>query len=237
MIKKPKNMTKRKYYSKSQRLKDFFLNNKPLIYFWLIIVALLIIVAFLRPVIESFVMGSPELRDTYLFVKGQLDKNSMLWLFIISFLGSLFFITLTTDIFFFFFIVRGADPLQTVFIYMIAVVLGRVVNYWIGYLFSGFVTRKVLKQDYHDFNKKYSKIESSVLFFGNFIPLFPTEFYIAFLGTVKYDFWKVLLYNTLGKLIKLLFIAGSIEFVINNLGFFQINFFDEVKMFLEALLP
>jgi membrane protein YqaA with SNARE-associated domain len=203
--------------------KSFFKEYRTFLYFigWMAI--LVIVFALLQPLLLKWVNSNPDTKETYDFVKDQLAKNSLLWLGIITFLGALFFVAIPTDLVFAYYIVNSRYPWLPMLIFFLGTMLGRTVNYWFGYIFSGFVTRKVLHNQ--DFSNKFVKLEESILVFGNIIPFFPNEFYVTFLGTLKFNFWKYLLFNSLGKILKIIIIVLFVKYVVVG-GFTIVNWFD-----------
>ena len=224
--------------TKKSGLRLFIQDNKSIINFILAMIGILVLLTILQPYLLRLLQQNPEMYETYRFVESQLGKNSLLWLFMISFIGSLFFVTIPTDFFYFYYLLAGANIFSTTIVYFLGVTLGRIVDYWIGYIFSGFVIKHVIKKNEEEFNRKFGLWGSNILFFGNLIPFFPLEFFAAFVGTLKLNFWKFLLYNCLGKIVKLLLLVILIKyFMLYNIGFLNFNFFDFVKNMLEMLLP
>jgi membrane protein DedA with SNARE-associated domain len=216
---------------------SFYKKNKRVINFIIFMVIFLFILILMRPLFLKAIQINPELYETYKFVQGQLDKNSMLWLYIITSIGALFFISIPSDLILVYYIISGANPFLTIIVYFAGHMSGRTIDYGIGFSFSKIVTERVLKDDYDNFSKKFSKWEASLLFFGNLIP-FPNEFFCAFVGTIKYNYWKFLLFNGAGKLLKIIIIVMFLKyFLLYNTEFLTFDFFEFVKNLLELLLP
>ena len=218
--------------------KSFFEENKKIIYFIVGLMLIFIAITLLQPFFMKLIEKDPDASSTYHFVVGQIGDNSMLWLFVVSFISSLFFIIFPSDFIFSYYIIAGANPFLTLINYFLGVMLGRIVDYWIGFLFSDFVTKKIIKQDYNDFNEKFSKWGISVLFFGNLIPFFPIEFFVTFVGTLKFSFWKTFWYSVSGKILKLILLIVFFKYLIlYNTQILNFNFFGLVQSAMKMLLP
>jgi membrane protein YqaA with SNARE-associated domain len=185
------------------------------------IVLITIILILLQPVLLKMIAANPDLNETYQFVVGQIHRTSILWLFIIAFIGGLFFIAIPVDIIFSYYLIMGADPLLCIIAAFVGVMLSRCLDFWFGHLFDDYVREKILREDVESFNARFSRWESSIVFFGNFIPLFPLEPFIVFLGTTDYKFTKFLLYHGMGKLLKLVLIAAFILLIGHHTNLFD----------------
>ncbi len=195
-----------------------------------ILVIALIIAAFQSYAIAHAAQDSWVSR-TYTAAKDQLAQKSFFWLFMISFIGSTILVSLPAHFFYIYYILDGADPWMTTVVAVISVSLGRVVNYGIGFFFSRLVRKKILKEDVKTFNKKFSKWGVSLLVVGNFVPFFPIEALTVFLGSVKFNFWKFLLWLLAGKLIELLLLVLFIKYFLTyGVSILTFNIYEFLKM-------
>ena len=215
---------------------DYWKEYGPLIKFLGFFFLLFVVLALLQPIILHLIQGNSSLNETYEFIKNQLTKNSIIWLFIISFAGALFFISIPIDIFFLYYIVNSANPWICILASLIGVMIGRSFDLWFGYLFRDYAYKNVIKEHKKYFNKKFSKWESMILFFGNLIPMFPIEPFVVFIGTTKYKYTKFLVYHGLGKLLKLILIVLFVKFFLQQQVLLSFNFFEIIRSMMAQLL-
>jgi membrane protein DedA with SNARE-associated domain len=154
----------------------------------------------------NIVKSVPALNSVYEYALLQLRDTSMVWLFVAAFLGGLFIIPLASDFLFAYYILVGANPFLTIIVTFIGVMIARAVDFWFGRLFSDYAHKHFIKENAKKFHEKFDKWGSSVLFFGNFVPFFPNELFIVFIGATEYKFKKFLFYHGLSKLLKLILI-------------------------------
>jgi len=211
--------------------KSFWQEYSRLILFAGGILAIALIMAAFQPYIITHADKDSWISQSYMTAKDQLAQKSFFWLFMISFIGSTILVSLPAHFFYVYYILDGADPWMTTLVAVISVSLGRVVNYGIGFFFSRFVRKKILKEDVKTFNKKFSKWGTSLLVVGNFIPFFPIEALTVFLGSVKFNFWKFLLWLLIGKLIELLLLVLFIKFFLTyGVNILTFNIYEFLKM-------
>jgi membrane protein YqaA with SNARE-associated domain len=195
-----------------------------------------VIAALMQPIILKVIINSPDLKSTYDFIKGELDKTSIFWLFIVAFISGLFFISLPIDILFLYYIISGGDPLLSFIAVWSGIIISHTLDFWFGHLFRDYTYKHVIKEHSQQFGKKLSKWGSSILFFGNFIPFFPMETFVVFIGTTKYKFSKYLIYQGLGKFLKLALIILFVKFFVDQQVLLTFNFFDVIRSMMEYLL-
>jgi membrane protein YqaA with SNARE-associated domain len=220
----------------SKNVEKIWVDYKNIIVFMFIILVVSIIIVLLQPLIFKVINKSPALAADYYYALSQIGKLSMLWLFIVTFLGSLFFISVPSDFIFLYYIFNGANPVNTIVATFFGVMLGRSVDFGFGAMFRKYTLKSIITKKY-DFKKRVRKVESSLVFFGNFIPIFPIELFIVFIGTTKYTYWKFLLYNGLGKILKLIIMALFINYLLyNEAQVLSFHFFDFIKGIIEFML-
>ena len=193
-----------------------------------IILLITLILVLMQPILLKIIKSNDDLSMTYNFIRLQLHNTSVLWLFIISFVGGLFFITIPSDIFFLYYIIRGANPIWCIIAVFVGVSLSRTIDFFFGHIFREYTYKHIIKNDAKKFDEKFDKWGNSIVFFGNFIPLFPIEPFIVFVGTTDYKYTRFILYHSLGKILKLILIVLFVEFFMHQ-HIFLVNFFDVIK--------
>ncbi len=229
-------MPKPKFKKKDIKKQSFWKENKRIIWFAVILCLFSVAITLLQPLFEQLIQNNPSLNENYKFILQQLDEQSFIWLFIIAFIGSLLIFPLAVDFLFAFYILANANPYYTTIACFSGVVLGRIVDYWFGYLFSDIVTKKIIKKHIKQFRKDFSRWGISMIFFGHFIPFFPLEPLSAFLGSIKFDFWKFLAYTCLGKIIKLLLLIMFFKYFFTyGIALMTFSFTDLIKIMFNSL--
>jgi len=217
-------------------MKKFWKDYRNIIIFMSVILLVSIIIVALQPLIVSIISGDPALAAEYHYALSQVNHLSILWLFIVTLLGSMFFIAIPSDFIFIYYIFNGANPVYTILATFFGVMIGRSIDFGFGAIFRKY-TLKNLMSNKKDFKKRFRKVESSLVFFGNFIPMFPIEFLAVFIGTTRYKYWKFLAYNSAGKIIKLIIMAIFVKYLLyNEANILSFHFFDFVKGIIETIL-
>lgn len=163
--------------------------------------------------ILSFLQKSDTLWMIYKIFETEVESKSLLGLFYISFFGSLFFISLPLEVIFLFYLGLNYTVFQIMTVIIIGELIGTVINYFIGLFVGEKAMEWLLKKQYSDFKFKINRAGAFILLVGNIIP-FPIDIFVLVLGTVKYNFRRLIIYTILGKLIKLtLLYLGYVYFV------------------------
>ncbi len=217
-----------KKHKRLAKAKEYFFDHKQIIGFIAVWIVILVAISLLQPVFFGLIEEHQDLKETYQFVLSQLDRHSYVWLLIIVSIGALFLIGIPVDFVVFAYLLTGANVWYTAIAYLLGVLIGRSINYFVGRLFSRVVIEKIIKKEYKEFSRKYARIASAVLFFGNFIPLFPMDLFTGFAGTIKYPYWKLLLYQSLAYLIKIFIIISVISYLTVS-GVPDLNMFTWIK--------
>ncbi len=199
-----------------RRIIDFIKEHERIIRFIGVFLAIAVLAVVLQPIVLKIIKSNPDLSTTYNFITMQLNKMSILWLFIVVLVGTFFFIALPNDFLFLFYILRGADPFLTTLACFFGIFFGRMFNFWFGSLFRDYAKKHVFKKKFKSFHEKFHKHGGAWLFWGNFIPFFPMEQFNTFVGTTHYGFRKYLLYQSLGKLSKLILLYIGIHLLMER---------------------
>lgn len=144
---------------------------------------------------------NPTIWSIYLAINAEITAKTLLGLFLTSFFGALFFISLPIELVFLYYLTLEFNPLAVFLIALTGNSFGMLFNYFFGYLLGPNLLRKWLKEKYESWRKLLIKSGPFLLIFGNIVP-FPIEPIAVFIGGVRYPFTKFLIYTFLGKLIK-----------------------------------
>ncbi|MGV8151278.1 MAG: VTT domain-containing protein [Candidatus Woesearchaeota archaeon] len=216
----------------------FYKEHKAIILFMLIMFGITTIIMLLRPVFMNWIYSNPDLDAIYESIKYQVENLSLVWLFVGTMVGSLVIFGLPVELLFLFYILSGANPILSIIFATAGIMIARMANYYIGYRFRHYTRHLLEKND--KFKKKFHNIQTSLIFWGNFLPVFPVDHYIVFVGASHYNFKKFMLLNGLGKLIKLIVLFIFAKYVaLKYISIININFFDVVKqimMFIFSII-
>jgi len=188
----------------------------------------------MRPWLLEQIKQSPWMSNIYYSINNQIQHRSLIWLFIATFIGSIFIFSMPVELVFVFYVITGANMFLSVIVATAATITARCVNFLIGSKFRHLTAN--LKEKDENFHKKFRRTTTSLIFFGNFIPAFPVEHFAVFVGTTHYKFKKFLIYETLGKFLKLMLIAVFLKFLLINLDLLSVSFYDLTKNFMAWIL-
>lgn len=135
---------------------------------------------------------------------------------------------------FVYYIITGANVFLSIIAATLGTISGRCVNFFIGSKFK-YLTAHLKEKDAR-FQKKFNNTNTSLIFFGNFLPAFPVEHFAVFIGTTHYSFIKFLKYQLAGKLLKLTIMAIFIKLLFWNLDLLNVSFYDLTKTFIKWVL-
>lgn len=214
-------------------IKKFAIEHKRILIFMAITFAISTTFFLLQPLLLAWIRGNPALSGIYDSVRAQILHLSLVWLFVATFVGSIFIFSLPVELVFVYYVVSGANPILAILIATAGTIAARCVNFLIGSKFRHLTSH--LREKDEEFKKKFHKAQTSLIFLGNFIPGFPVEHFAVFVGTTHYRFRKFLTYEIAGKLLKYILIASFITFVLYNMQIVDINFLDITRQFMSWL--
>lgn len=217
-----------------QKIKNFAVEHKQILIFMAITFVISTTFFILRPWFMDAIMESPSLSAIYQSINSQIYQKSMMWLFIATFIGSIFVFSLPVELIFVYYVITGANVFLSIIAATAGTISARCLNFFIGSKFRHLTTN--LKEKDERFKKRFHKTQTSLIFFGNFIPAFPVEHFAVFVGTTHYNFKKFLIYETAGKLLKFIIIAVFLKFLLMNLGLLSISFYDLTKDVMTLIL-
>ena len=217
--------------------KGIFTRYKRLTYFIATLLLFVCLIFLLKPVIYSAFQNVPLFNNIYSYVMNQLSIQSYVWLLLAAIVASFFLSIFPSDFVFIYYIVSGANIWISSLVFFVGLSIGRIINYWVGYLFSGFVTKHIIRENHEKFNKKFSTLGNSFLVLGNLFPFFPADIFALFLGTIKYSFWKFLIYNSIGKILRILIILVFLLYLKDHLTVFtNIPVYDFFRNIMQLII-
>ena len=217
-----------------QKIKNFAREHKYLLIFIAITFIISSTFFILRPWLLEQILKSPWMSSIYQSINNQIRHRSIIWLFIATFIGSIFVFSMPVELVFAYYVVTGADIVLSLIAATAGTIIARCVNFLIGSKFRHLTAH--LKDKDENFKRKFHKTQTSLIFFGNFMPLFPVEHFAVFVGTTHYRFKKFLIYEITGKLLKLIIIAVFLKFLLINLDMLNISFYDLTKNLMTWIL-
>jgi membrane protein YqaA with SNARE-associated domain len=188
--------------------------NKLIIF--LFIIALLFCIYFLRNYIIDFLKGIPILWALIGPIISEVQKGSLLGLFYLVFLGSLFFISIPAEFSILYYLSLGHNPILVIAVTILGNILGLTVDYFFGRLFGESLIRFFVKNKFDGLKGLLDKIGGGVLLVGNILPV-GTELIVLVVGSIKYNFKKFLIYSLVGMTIKYCGMFFLKNYLIENL--------------------
>jgi membrane protein YqaA with SNARE-associated domain len=195
-----------------RRKKQIFTNEQNYYFFlkwWIIIFLILIIYIFYNQIIFYFLSilkSNPTLYSNYLYIENHIKNSTFLGLFIVSILGSLFFLTLPSEALLIYYL----STTNHFFIYIITILIfgnliGLILNYFFGLILGRGLTSLLFKNKFLDYQRKIHRYGGVILFIGNILPG-PIEFLAVFYGTFRFPFLRYVYLCFMGRLFKYIII-------------------------------
>lgn len=215
--KKEKNLKKTKF------LKSF---KWPFIFILLIIAYIFYqpFILFLLNILKS----NPTAYHYYLIIESNILNKTLLGLFFVSILGSLFFLILPSEAIFIYYL--GSTDLffgYVIFFTVFGSLIGLSFNYFFGFILGEKVIRFLFKKNFWNYKEKIEKYGGMVLFLGNIFPG-PIEVLVIFYGGFKFNYKRFLFLSMIGRLIKYVIIFIAFYFFWDQINFYYnilINWF------------
>ena len=171
----------------------------------IIILVVVLIYMFYNTIILYFLellKLSPTVYNAYLFIESEVQAQTLMGLFLISILGSLFFLVLPSEALFFYYL--SETDHFAVFIISLVVggsLIGLSFNYFFGRLVGERVIRALFKKNFDKYKEKIDKLGGYVLLIGNIIPG-PIEVLVVFYGGFKFHYGRFIFLCMIGRIIK-----------------------------------
>jgi len=137
-------------------------------------------------------------------------------MFYAVFLGSLFFIVFPLEIIYLYYLYGGYNVFEIAGIYLVASVLGLLLDYLIGLLFGERILRYLFKDKLDKFQALGQKYGGFFVFIGNML-IFPIQYFSLLLGSLRYSFKKFLFYTIVGIIIKLVILTLWGSYILSNI--------------------
>lgn len=194
-----------------------------------IIILLIVILYFTYNNIILFFLNllnsNPQLYAMYLYMESQIQNNTFPGLFFMSFLGSLFFLSLPAEILYIYYL-SNVDKsfLILLTIMVIGNTVGFVFNYLCGFIVGERILSMIFKKSYFKYKNFIDKYGGYFLFFGNILPG-PVELLSIFYGGFRYSFKNYIYLCFMGRLVK---------FIIITIAYFM--FWDQLLTYYELVI-
>lgn len=170
-----------------------------------IIILLIIILYFTYNQIILFFLeilkANPQLYSFYLYVEAQIANTTYTGLFAMAVLGSLFFLSLPSEILFIYYLSVGKSALIVFVVMVVGSLIGLAFNYFFGMLVGERLLKFMFKKNFEKYRNMINKYGGYLLFFGNIFPG-PIELLSLFYGAFKYNFRYYLYLSMVGRAIK-----------------------------------
>ena len=181
----------------------------------LIITFIVLIYLFYNSIILYFLellKLNPTVYNYYLFMENEIANNTIKGLFMVSVLGSLFFLVLPSEALFIYYLSQTDHFFGLI---ILLTVLGSVVglsfNYFFGRLLGERVIKLIFKKNFDKYKEKIDKVGGYVLLFGNILPG-PIEVLAVFFGGFKFHYGRFIFLCFIGRLIKYLILFALYVF-------------------------
>lgn len=190
--------------SNLRKIKIFFL-----------LISVLLILAFLWIIfwehMSKVMMGSFIYKEVLPLVGNEVKNFTLLGIFYVNFIGSLFFIPLPNEIIYFTGLLKGNKIVTSLFVAMGGIVPAHLINYFIGNRLSKFFVNLISKKKLYKTRRTVNKYGPLGVFAFNFLPL-PSPLLTFVLGLIKYNKNRLFTFIIMGNLLKLSLIGGAYYF-------------------------
>lgn len=135
-------------------------------------------------------------------------SNFTIWgVFYASFLGGLFFVPTPDEVLFYYAITKNSLILFSILATLAGYFLAQLINYYIGLKASDHILNFVSKRQLYKSRRYINKYGGIGIFLFHLLP-FPAPVLVLGLGLAKYNLKRLFIWAFLGKILKLIAIAG-----------------------------
>ncbi len=207
----------KKYYKKSsKKLK------------WIIILSIAGVLYLFYDQIILFLLDilkkNPTSYKYFLYLQSQISNNTIPGLFLLSILGSIFFLVFPSEALFIYFLNTTNYFGPLIIILMIAGnLIGLLFNYFFGFILGERILRWMFKENFESYKNKIKLYGGYVLFFGNIFPG-PIELLSVFYGGFKFNLTKYVFLAFMGRLIKYVILFIAFVFFWDQIMFYYNDF-------------
>ncbi|MFH2021457.1 MAG: VTT domain-containing protein [archaeon] len=145
------------------------------------------------------------------YVSQEISRKSSIGLSLMTFLANLFFITYPSEVLFFFYAKVGYSVFYISAIMIFWMMVAQAINYGCGLLIEKKIIAKFIKDNKKEFSVSMRRYDVLFIVIISLLPL-PGDLLSLFLGMIRYDFKKMMLYTFIGKVLKYLFLSILVLF-------------------------
>lgn len=143
----------------------------------------------------------PDILNVQDFIVHNVYNVTELGLFLMGFLGSLFFIPLPIDFLFFKGLTNGANPTVALVLVLIGSIIGNIIDYFLGASLSQYARYLVSVKKLYAAKRWVNKYGAWAIFFFNLTPL-PGSLLTFAVGITRYNIYRLFLFFILALICK-----------------------------------
>jgi len=196
--------------------------HKDKIVFWtLIIVGVIVLyVSFqwLLSLLFSVLQYDPRIWAFYKSMEAIVLERSLPGLFYGSVLCSTFFSGVPVEAFVLYYLGLAFPWWIVMAVAMGGVLVGTLFNYLLGLVIGPRLVKWIVKEHYDSFHRKVERAGGFLIIIFNIIPVFPTDLFSLFLGTIRYNVFKLLFYSFIGRIIQFFLLLLAYKYLILSVG-------------------
>ncbi len=148
-----------------------------------------------------FIQHLPGLSWVVEYIKQEVASVTLSGLFYAHLLGGLFFVPSPDEIIFYYALMKGNTPHLALIVATAGYMVAQIINYVLGRKLSGPILTIVSKEKVYKFRRFTNAYGGLTVFVFNVLP-FPAPLLTLALGIAKYNFYRLMFWTTLGKVIK-----------------------------------
>lgn len=171
-----------------------------------ILIIILLLLFFYQPILNTFMeflYKHPTSASWFASIQIEWLTRSLKGLFLMGFFGSLFFISLPTELVFIQYLDTSNHILIIILVIVLANVLAMTLNYIIGFILGRTLLKMWLRDKFDSYQETVSYWGGSILLIGNIIPS-PIELVALIYGASKYPLKKYIYLVGIGRSIRYL---------------------------------
>src|SRR3989344_8595444 len=172
--------------------------------FLISLIALIILTGAIIAFVSSFdklMVSFPQLNSIKEVISNEINNLTPAGLFFVGFSGSLFFVPIAQEIFFYYSLIKGNSILVSFITINAGFFLAQIVNYFLGSKLNKFFFSFISKRKLYKARRFINKHGGIGVFLFNFLPL-PAPLLTFALGIARYNIYRLLFYTLLGTALK-----------------------------------
>lgn len=183
-----------------------------------VIISIYIVVLFFWERLLQYLIRIPAVEQLYRLGIEEVQKKSIIGLWLMTFAGSLFFVVVVpSEILFVVYVRAGNSILSISAIMLLSSMLGQFVNYGFGYFIKKKMLHEYVRHGKRHFVDHLKKYDAAFIIILNIMPV-PSDILSLFLGIIRYNFRRFVILTLLGRFLKLAFLI-ILYFVIQWFGY------------------